>query len=435
MEIIPNLVLVIILILINGFFVASEIVLISLRKTKIDELVKSGNPMARLMQDAVDNLDTNIGTTQLGVTITSLALGWIGEPYFTHLISSLFGFLPGSSSWLTHFISISFAFILITFVQVVVGELVPKHIALRKTEFIAYIIIAPLTLFAKIFRPIIRILVRTSKFVLRLLKINDVSSDGRHSAYSETEIELILEQMRENNYLPKDGLEIIDNALSLKDIPIKQLMMPRPSIVAFDASITIDELVKKLSDNLHSRYPVCNKSLDNIIGFIHIKDIYKAKLNNEGGKKLNRTGIVRKVINIPETKRAYQVLLDMRKQRVHIAVVSDEYGMTVGIVTLEDIIESLVGDIQDEFDRRMTSIKRLSDGSFLIDGRTPLKIVQKRFSLAIKGDEYTSIGGYVFGQLGRAPVIGDKMNLGKLHFEVSGLEGKRITLLKVTVKT
>lgn len=430
MEIVPNLVLVLVLILFNGFFVAAEIVLISLRKSKIDELVSSGNPMAKLMQRAVDNLDSFIGSTQLGVTISSLALGWIGEPFFTKLFSSIFYFLPKSSNWITHAISIILAFLFITFTQIVIGELVPKNIALRRTEFTAYVIIAPLTLFAKIFRPFIKILVKASNLVLRLLKLHTPAEQGNE--YSEKEIELILDQLTQNGFLPKDGLEILNNALRLKDVPIRQLMMPRPAIVAFEISIRIDELMKKTSENLHSRYPVYKRSLDNILGFVHIKDVYKALLNNEGQKKLSKTRIVRNIIYVPETKKAYQVLLDMRRRRVHIAVVNDEYGMVVGIVTLEDIIESLVGDIQDEFDEKVNTIKKLTDGSFLVDGRTPLKIVQKRFSLSIKGDEYTSVGGYVFGILGREPRVGDKIMQSKHQFEVAEIEGKRIKLVRIT---
>jgi CBS domain containing-hemolysin-like protein len=431
MGIIPKLVLVIVLIVINAFFVASEIVLISIRKTRIDELVSGKNPLAGMMKQAHSNLGTYIGATQLGVTITSLALGWLGESFISQNINDLLFFMQKSPFyWLVHALSVVIIFIFITFVQIVLGELVPKNIALRKTDLVSFIIITPLSFFAKIFKPFISILMKASNFILKLIGMRE--GENNDIIYTEKELEMILNQFTKSGLLPKNEIEVVMNALKLKDIPIKQLVMPRPDIVAFEVSTKLNDALSRIQKNLHSRYPVYKKTIDNIIGFVHVKDIYRSEFQKMRNAKLSHSKILRKIICIPETKKAYEVLLEMRKKHVHMAVVNDEFGVTVGIVTLEDIIESLVGDIQDEFDESIKTISRQPDGSYIIDGRTPIEAFRKKYNLELSGIEYTTVGGFVFDILGHEPHIGDKVKIGNMTAEIILVKGRRIQLIRLT---
>ena len=427
MEFISQVVLVAILILINGFFAASEYAIVAVRKTRIDELVKKGDAIARLLQKALERREDYISATQLGTTIVSLILGWVGEPIIADIFSSFFSFLPnGTGSLLSHSFSIVAAFILLTFLSIIMGELVPKTIAIQRAEIVSLMLIAPLTLFAKIFKPFVVFLNRSANTVLRFIGF-ETPIDTR-LVYTKDELKIILDQIGQSGIVNKDEVRILENALKLADKQIRWMMTPRSAVLAINGNLTVSQINHNL-DQRYSRFPVYKNSLDNIVGFIHVKDVYRLAETNQKHKKLIQTNILRKVISVPEVKKANQVLFDMRKKHVHLAVAYDEQGIMVGIVTLEDIIESLVGDIQDEFDKPITFIHRNSDGSYLVDGNTPLEIIQKRFHLPIRGQSYTTIGGLIFGLLGREPHPADKISIGHLDFKVESVGGKRIKKL------
>lgn len=434
MDVVSQIILLIFLILLNAFFVASEFVLIALRKTQVEELVKKGSPFARYLLIAVDHLDNYISATQLGVTMVSLILGVVGEMTVAQKLAGLFSFMPtGPAAVFTHAVSFIIAFLLITYLQIVIGELVPKAIALQKTEFTALIVIAPLTLFAKIFSPFIKILNKSARFVLLAIRLHPTSSHQLN--YSIDEIKMILDEFRQSGILPKGEVEMAQNVFKLQDIPTKQIMIPRTDIVAYEETTTFKSVLKHTNSNGFSRFPVYSRTIDNIVGFIHIKDVYRAILANEGDKRLSKSSKIRKILVVPENKKADEVLLDMRRKHIHLAVVDDEYGGTAGIVSLEDIIESLVGEIQDEFDKPIKEIRREIDGSFLIDGRASLEAVQKRFPIPVKGLGYSSIGGLVFGLLGREPRVGDKVQLSNITFTVEEIEGKRVRTIRLRRET
>ncbi len=429
MDILPQITLVILLIVLNGFFAASEYALVAVRKSKIDELVKKGDLLARLVQKALINREEFISTTQLGTTIVSLILGWIGEPVLAQLFGSLFFFLPKSISFIVvHTFSVIVALLTLTYFSVVLGELVPKIIALNKAELVSFIVIAPLSFFNKIFRPFIKILNKSGTIFLQLFGFKIPA--GQQLVYSKEELKMILVQVGQTGAMEKSELALIQNVFRLSDRVINQLMVARNEITAFRSDVTIDKLIQLIDDS-YSRFPIYKKSLDDIIGFIHVKDIYKLMIKDGGNKKLSETNLIREVISIPETKKANDVLLDMRKKHVHMAVVYDEFGMMIGIVTLEDIIESLVGDIQDEFDKPIQGIKRNADGSYLVDGNVILERFQKRFHLGISGQSYKTVGGLVFGILGRAPRRGDAISIAHYKIEVQTVEGKKIQRIKL----
>ncbi len=348
MEVIFQLGGVFLLVLLNGYFVASEFSLIAVRRTRIDELAKKGNRTAKLLQKALDELYRCISATQLGITLSSLALGWIGEPAVARLLEPVFGFLPHEPAVITaNTLAIVIAFTIITFLHIVLGELVPKRLALQRSEKIALWVIAPLLIFAKIFQPFIWLLNTSGKLVMKLLGL---SLAHEQRAHSEEEVKMILRQSGASGKIPAKEVEMMNNVFQLGDIPVKSVMVPRPEILAFQIGTPLKDVVEKIEDHPHSRFPVFEKSIDTIIGFVHVKDVYRELLKQGEDVRLSKLTIVRKIITVPEVKKIDAVLQEMRRKRIHLAVVHDESGRTVGIITLEDVIESLVGEIEDEFD-------------------------------------------------------------------------------------
>ena len=367
MEIIPQLALVFILVFLNGFFVASEFALVAVRKTRINELVKNGNKSARLVQKAIKNLDTYISATQLGITLASLGLGWLGEPVIAKFLEPyLERFLSEQIAFVSaHGAAIVIAFSIITFLHIVLGELAPKSIALQKAETTSLWIIRPLSLFATIFKPFIWILNGAGILVLKLIGFKAPS--GHQLVHSEEEIKMILAQSAEEGAIEKEEAEMVYRVLKLGDLPVREIMIPRTKIIAFSIETPLKSVIKTAEENLHSRFPVYKDSIDNIVGFIHIKEIYKYALSDskqkiveslyktllrkENKARISKTRLIRKILPVSQAREIDEVLLEMRSKRVHIAVVNDELGGTAGIVTLEDILETLVGEIHDEFEK------------------------------------------------------------------------------------
>lgn len=433
MEILWQIILIILLVLLNGYFVASEFALVAIRKTRIDELVKKGNQSAKLVQKALSDLDSYISSTQLGITIASLALGWVGEPAVAGFLEPYLNFLPKNIAVISsHTLSTVIAFSTITFLHVVLGELAPKTIALQKADKVALIIITPLIVFTKIFKPLIWILNGAGKIVLKLMGFK--APTGRQLVHSEEEIKMILAQSVESGEIEKKEAEMVNKMFKFGDIPIQQIMLPRTGVVAFETTKTLKDLLKKVKNSRYSRFPVYVKSIDNIIGFVHIKDIYDLALESKSELQLQNSGIIREIISVPETKRADEVLLDMKRRRIHIGVVIDEYGGTSGIVTMEDILESIVGEIEDEFEKPKEDIYRQKDGSYLIDGFTSIDRLQQKFRLPLKGQGYVTVGGLVFGILGRTPKVGDSVQIGNITLKIELVDGRRIKTLRLNKK-
>lgn len=430
MEFFFQILLVIVLVLLNGYFVASEFSLVAIRKTRVDELARKGNLTAKILQKALNDLDSYISSTQLGITLASLALGWIGEPAIEHFIEPYFSFLPHTFSLITsHTVSVVIAFSIITFLHIVLGELAPKSIALQRSEKTALIIIAPLIVFTKLFRPFIWILNGAGQLVLKPFGLSGPS--GHQLVHSEEEIKMILAQSTQGGTIQSNEAEILYNVFQLGDTPVKLIMIPRTDVIAFNVGLTIKDILKKIDHFTHSRFPIYEGSIDNIIGFVHIKDIYKQLLKHGENIKLSELKIVRNIISVPEIKKIDLVLTEMRKKRIHIAAVHDEFGGTAGIVTLEDIIESVIGDIEDEFDKPVKNIERQKDGSYSIQGHTLIDDIREKFKLPLKGQGYTTIGGLVFGLLGHEPRVKDTVQISNIQLEVLQTEKKRIKTLKL----
>ncbi|MGB3019672.1 MAG: hemolysin family protein [Microgenomates group bacterium] len=358
--------LVLLLVFLNGFFVASEFALVAVRKTRIDVLVKKGNKPAKLVQKSIAQLDTFISATQLGITLASLALGGIGEPAIARFIEpALHNILPQGAAVITsHSVAFVIAFTIITFLHIVLGELAPKTIALKKAETTSLFIIAPLTLFATVFKPFIWVLNEVGNLVLRLVGFSAPS--GRQLVHSEEEIKIILAQSVAEGALEKNEVEMVYSVLKLGDTPVSKVMIPKSKIIAFEKKITIAKILKTTQSFQHSRFPIYENTMDNIVGFVHIKDIYAHLISDkkgastkeihdvflkaQGERTLAQIKIIRSIPRVKEVDRIDDVLVLLRAKRVHIAVVVGEDGATSGLVALEDIVEKLVGEIKDEFD-------------------------------------------------------------------------------------
>lgn len=441
MEFIFQFLLVILLVFLNGYFVAAEFALVGVRKTRINELANKGNSAAKIVQKALDNLDSYISATQLGITLASLGLGWIGEPAIARAIEpSLNSYLGADASFITaHTLAVIIGFSFITFLHIVLGELAPKTIALQRAEATSLYLIIPLAIFTTVFKPFIWVLNGAGNLVVRSIGLHP--PQGHQLVHSEEEIKMILSQSQESGLIPKGEAEMVQNIFKLGDTTVRQIMIPRTDIIAFNVVTPLSEVVKTIKKHPHSRFPVFENSIDTIIGFVHVKDIYREvlKLEEEGkhssSYKLSQTDIIRQIITIPEMKKGDSVLIEMKKKRVHIAAVNDEFGGTSGLITLEDVLESVVGEIEDEFEKPLKDIIRQAGGGYTIDGLTPIEKVQEKFKLPLKGQGYTTIGGLIFGLLGHEPRIDDKVQIGDIIFEIDQIEGKRIKTLKVKKDT
>lgn len=344
LEFLPRLFLIFLLIFLNGFFVASEFALVAVRKTRLKELSRKGNKRAEQVYNALKKLDIYISSTQLGITLASLALGWIGEPALAHFIEPILHILPTNIAAITaHSISVILAFSLITFLQIVFGELIPKNIALQKTVKTSLSIIGPLQFFTVIFKPFIIVLNSAGTMVMKLLGLH--STGERDSVHSEEEIKIILSQSVEKGILEKYEVDMVQKIFRFTDLSIQKTMTPRSKVLAFKSTETIYEIFNKIKKYDHTKFPIYKNDLDSIIGFMNIKDLYRLIGTPKGNYSIERTGIIKPIIVALETKPADEVLYEMRKKRVHIAVVKNSKNKTVGVVTLEDIVEDIVGEI------------------------------------------------------------------------------------------
>ncbi|MBI2022828.1 HlyC/CorC family transporter [Candidatus Daviesbacteria bacterium] len=346
MEFIPQFITVFLLVLLNGFFVASEFALVGVRKTRIQELARKGHKGAKLVKKSLSKIDDFISATQLGITIASLALGWIGEPAVASFIEPFFDFLPQQLAFASsHTLAVIIAFSIITFLHIVLGELAPKTIALQSSEKTALFIIVPLRIFTAIFKPFIWFLNGAGRLVVKLIGI---TPPLKHQLFhSEEEIGLILSQSAESGLIEKEEAEMVKRAFELDDKPIENFMIPTYEVIAFEKMTRLNEVLLTLREKIHSRFPVFDKSPDKIVGFVHIRDIYKLAMVNDTDKTLAKSGIIRRILKLSKKILADDALNQMRKEKVHMAVVKDEKNRTIGIITLEDIIESIVGEIED----------------------------------------------------------------------------------------
>jgi len=406
------------LILLNGYFVAAEYALVTARRTRIQELAQKGDRRARAVLRIVADPPRFIAAMQLGVTGASLAIGALGEQVLARVFDPLFASL----------IAFALAFLIITFLHVVVGELVPKGIALGYSERVALAVSTPVRAFFVVFKPLIWVLQRSSDTVLRALGLTPPG--GEMEVYSEAELKMLLSRSTEEGQLERQEQEMLYKVFDFADKEVSAVMVPRPEVVALSIEMPPEEALAAVIDSPYTRYPVYRDSLDEIVGVLHVRDLFSA-LVDRGIAGVQLEQLLRPAHIVPETKDLAALLTEFRRTNQHMAVVVDEYGELEGIVTLEDLLEEIVGEIEDEFDLPDESIERLEDGRVRVHGTFPIDDFNEQFGVSLPIEDYHTLGGLVFGMLGRAPEPGDEVEHDGIRFTVLTIEGSRIERLEV----
>jgi CBS domain containing-hemolysin-like protein len=416
---------IIILVLANAFFVAAEFALVGARKTRLDELARAGDRKAKLARRTVQSLDRYISATQLGITLASLSLGWIGEPALAHLIEGAFSRLPAPAVAIaTHATAAVLAFIILTVLHIILGELVPKALALLYPEAVGGWVAAPLMGFAWLMALPIAILNGSANRLLRLMRINPPGEIER--LHSPEEIRMLVEQSTEGGSILQEDARLLEGVFEFSEKTAHEVMTPRTQTIALEAHLTVEQAADEVAITGLSRYPVYAESLDDIVGVVHTKDVYTT-LRSKPDQMIR--AIMRPPLFVPGTREVEDVLADMKRLKTHLAVVLDEYGGTAGLVTMEDLLEEIVGPIYDEHDTQDNDPP--IEGVPQLDGTVSISEFNHEYEEALDHTDYTTIGGYVFGQLGRLPRPGDRVTAGSHTLEVVEMEGRRVKSLRV----
>ncbi len=422
-----GLMLVVVLVLFNAFFVAAEFALVGARDTRLQEMSNRGNRRARIAQRAIKSLDRYISATQLGITLASLGLGWIGEPALAGLIEEMFTWLPPSAAAIaTHTVAVGIAFSIITALHIILGELVPKALALLYPEQVSGWTAGPLIGFAWVMHLPILVLNGTANWLLRLFGVNPPPEDRLHSP---EEIRMLVVESREGGQIKQDDATLLTGVFRFSEKTAEEVMTPRTQMMAIEGGQTLMEASDEMARSARSRYPVYTGSVDEIVGTIHTKDLLKAlRVNPNQPVK----AIMRDPMFVPGTREIEDVLADMRRRKIHLAVVLDEYGGTAGLVTMEDLLEEIVGEIFDEHDTVVPPETRQPQGEgTMLDGGLPISEFNEEFNTQLDDADYTTLGGYIFGLLGRLPRPGDRMTVDGKVFEVVEMDGRRVSVIRM----
>ena len=406
----------------NGFFVAAEFAIVSVRKTRIDQLIAEGHRGARAVRRAVTDPDSYIAATQLGITMASLGLGWIGEPALASMIEPAFSYLPPVVATTTaHTISVAVAFAIVTALHIVFGELAPKTIALERAETTALLVVKPTEIFMKVFWPFIRVLNGAGQTVVRLMGLH--SKGGHAMVHSEEELKMLVTASQEAGVLEENEEQMLHRVFGFADLTAGQIMTPRTEIIAVPLDAPRELVIEHIVKGRQTRLPVYRTSLDDVIGFLYVTDLVKVLATP--GEPFDPGGLAREALTVPVTLGANDLLAEMRRRRVREAIVIDEYGGTAGLVTIESLVERIVGDIGGQFGG-VARISCRADGSADIDGLALVGDVNTQFGLHIDETAYTTVGGYVLGRLGRRARVGDTIDVEGRRMRVEQLDGLRV---------
>jgi putative hemolysin len=435
MDTVLGLVAVALLVFMNGFFVAAEFSLVGARRTRIAQLADEGSAGAKAAQQAIQHLDSYIAATQLGITLASLALGWIGEPAIAHLFEPLLhAIIPESAvSTVSHTISVAIAFSIVTILHIVLGELVPKSIALQRPESTAIMVARPTTWFLRIFRPVIYVMNGIGNTVVHWLGFHTVS--GHSSVHSAEELEMLVHSSREAGLLQENEEELLRRVFDFSEIRVEEIMQPRVEVNAISMEDPLSEILDFVATNHHSRYPVYTETIDNVVGVLLTKDLLDTLIRQPDilinkGRPFDMKSILRNPLFVPGTLSVDQLLERMQQKKTHLAVVIDEYGGMAGVATMEDILEQLVGEVRDEFDDEETNLI-LSEGDvFVVDGLISLNEAIERFGDPGGEPQSTTLGGYVAEILNRIPVTRDKIPFGDYDLRVDEMDGMRVAKVR-----
>jgi CBS domain containing-hemolysin-like protein len=429
MSVAVNILIIVALVVLNGFFVAAEFAFVKIRETQLDTLVAKGHRRANIARRIIANLNSFLSATQLGITMASLGLGWVGEPLFTRVLGPVLVRLGVQSDAMIHSISFALGFSALTFLHISAGELAPKWTAIQKPLPIALWVAQPLRWFYIASYPFNWILNQTARWLLRQIGIQaDGQGDGAHS---DEELRLMVAASQKQTGATALGRDIVLNALDLRRRIARQVMRPRQEITALDTDASIAECLEVAEKTRYSRFPLCEKGdLDKTLGVIHIKDLYAMRLKARSGAEL--VPVTRKLIYVPETARLEKLLQLFLDRKLHMAVVVDEYGGTMGMVTLENILEELVGQIQDEFDQEKPLLVRTGETTWEVAGTLPLHELQEVVGGQLQEEDgVTTVSGWVTQRLGGFPKVGDVVNAGSYQLRVEATDGMRVERLRV----
>ena len=421
-----DLLLIFVLIFVNGFFSASEIALISLRKSRVRHLVKTGHSSARRVQKLQEEPERFLGTVQIGVTLVGTLASTLGgviavERIEPLLLSAPLDFVQKAAEP----IAVGLVVTAITYVTLVVGELVPKSLALRYSERIAFMASAPLDVLSKFFAALLHVLNLSNNVILRFFKIYGAQESP---LISEDEVKYLIREGRKSGIFEPSEEDLIHSVFRFTDTVVKEVMVPRTDIVAVETGTGIEEILRIMNNRGFSRLPVYADTIDNIVGIVYLKDILPLHMAN---KPFQLDLVLRKPYIVPPNKNVSVLLKEMREKRIHLALVGDEYGGTDGLVTMEDLIEEIVGDIRDEQEKELREIDEIAANRFIVDGKTDIGKVNDRVGVSIPEDEFETIGGFVLGLFGRLPAEGDQVRFNNLMFTVLRLRKNRIARIRM----
>ncbi|ACV64259.1 protein of unknown function DUF21 [Desulfofarcimen acetoxidans DSM 771] len=414
------------LVFLNGIFVAAEFSFVKVRPTRLAQLADEGNRKANIAQTIISNIDAYLSVCQLGITLASLGLGWLGEPVVAKIIEPVLGYLGVFSSDVLHYISFVIAFSLVTLMHVVFGELVPKSLAIQRAEKIALYLATPMRIFYYLFYPGIIVFNGTANSILHIIGIQRTSE--HEASHSEKELQMLVSESYKSGHLDKDEWRLLQNVFEFEKRIAREILVPRPEVVFLDRRKTLQQNIEIARQSEHTRFPLCDGDNDNVVGLIHIKDLFKLK------DETSINDVKRNIMMVPEGIPLDRLLKQFQQCRQQMALVVDEYGGTSGIVTMEDVLEKLVGEIHDEFDNEIPKIIPEKEGTFLVEGRLLLEEAKEMFHLPVTEDtEYDTIGGYVFGELGKRPKVGDIVELPNHRLEVTRIQGLRIQQIRLNI--
>ena len=419
-----NLLLALFLVGLNGFFVAAEFALVRVRDSRIQQLEQEGSVRARVVRDALRDLDGYLSVCQVGITMASLGLGWVGEPAVAHLIEPLLGAAGITNERVVSIIAFVVGFAIITYAHLVFGEQAPKYFSIQRAEATSLWISRPLRIFMVLFRPLVWVVNASTNFVLRPWGIK---LGGEMEAHSEEELRIMISSATASGELEPEEREYLNNVFDFGDRVAREVMVPRPDIEALRVDLPLPEMVDAAVFGRYTRYPVYEEDLDHILGAVHVKDLLRAARENPDDFDVR--SIIRDCLVVPENKPIEQILREFQQRKLQMAIVIDEWGSVEGLITIEDVLEEIVGEIQDEFDEGEAAIEEIGDGVYAVDGRIPITEVNEYFELDLPHEDFDTIGGYVLGSLGRPPEPGDTVEADGITLHVKSVDGPRVSML------
>ena len=419
-----NLLAAIALVGLNGFFVAAEFALVRVRESRIVQLEQEGSARAGVVHDTLRDLDSYLSVCQVGITVASLGLGWVGEPAVSRLIEPVLASFGVGSDRVVTVVSVIMGFTVITYAHLVFGEQAPKYFSIQRAERVALWISRPLTISRLLLRPVVWVVNASTNFILRPWGIR---LGEEAEAHSEEELRIMITSSTASGVLDPEEREYLNNVFDFGDRVAREILVPRPDIEALPSDAPLAELAERAAFGRYTRYPVYEGELDNILGAVHVKDLFRAA--GEDPKGFDIRSVVRECLVVPENKPIEQILREFQTRKLQMAIVIDEWGSVEGLITIEDVLEEIVGEIQDEFDEGEAAIEPIGEGLFAVDGRIPITDVNEHFNLDLPHEDFETIGGYVLGSLGRPPEAGDSVEADGATLHVKSVDGQRVSML------